>query len=309
MRFVSSRAEPRRDLTPASVERLKAHLNAFLAAAPGEARIAFDPVEFPHRYSHPRDIEVAALLSASLAYGRADLFKPKVDSLLSRMGSSPATFASELTPRGSRKLLDGFVYRFNVATDLAVLLIGAGNILRELGSLEALFVAQLNIHADLHDALGGFTSALRRVPIGAIRRELGPERGLDHLLPSPLGPGAAKRLNMFLRWMVRGPDRVDFGIWRSVPPSKLLIPVDTHVGRIARYLGLTRRKDLSWKTAEEITASLRRIDPLDPVRYDFALCHHGMSGACPTAPRLQSCARCGLSGACNTGRRILARRN
>jgi uncharacterized protein (TIGR02757 family) len=308
MRSASSRASSPVALSASSVERLRTDLNAFLAAAPQRERMAFDPVELPHRYSHPRDIEVAALLSASLAYGRADLFKPKVEGLLASMGASPAAFALGLTPRKAGELLGGFVYRFNVGTDIAVLLMGAGKILRQRGSLEALFLEQLNAHRSLHDALSGFTGALRSVPMRALRRELGPERGLDHLLPFPLGPGAAKRLNLFLRWMVRGPDEVDFGIWRNVAPSKLLVPVDTHVGRIARYLGLTRRKDLSWKTAEEITASLRRIDSADPVRYDFALCHHGMSGNCPPTPRPLTCSRCALRQACLVGRRLLARR-
>jgi len=305
MQFASSRARARGALSSRSADQLKTHLNALLAEAPYQARIPFDPVEFPHRYSHPRDIEVAGLLSASLAYGRADLFKPKLDGLLSGMGSSPADFASGLTVRGARGLLDDFVYRFNVGTDIAVLLMGAGRALRERGSLEALFAKGLNGERSLHDALSAFTGALRRVPMASLRRELGPERGLDHLLPSPLGPGAAKRLNMFLRWMVRGPDGVDFGIWRRIPAARLLVPVDTHVGRIARYLGLTRRKDLSWKTAEEITASLRKVDPADPVRFDFALCHHGMSGACPPRPRFQNCSCCALRQSCRVGRRLL----
>ena len=296
-----SLAAPRRRRSP---DELRACLLEFVAM-PREERIAFDPVELPRRYTHPRDIEVAGLLSASMAYGRADLFKPKIAALLGAMGSSPAEFACELTPRRARSLLRGFVYRFNVGADIAVLLTGAGKAMRERGSLEALFAEQLSRHGNLHAALSGFTAALRDVPMAPIRRELGPVRGLHHLLPSPLGPGAAKRLNLFLRWMVRGPDGVDFGIWRTIPPSKLLVPLDTHVGRIARHLGLTRRRDLSWKTAEEITSSLRRVDALDPVRFDFAICHHGMSGACPPKPRLQTCSPCALNEVCLTGRRIL----
>jgi endonuclease III len=107
--------------------------------------------------------------------------------------------------------------------------------------------------------------------------------------------------------MVRGPDRVDFGIWKRVSTSQLIIPLDTHIARIARYLGLTRRKDSSWTTAEEITMSLRRVDPVDPVRFDFALCHHGMSGACPLNARLENCSACALLGACSRGNRVAAR--
>ncbi|MFZ5470532.1 MAG: TIGR02757 family protein [Myxococcota bacterium] len=285
------------------LDALRPLLEAFLAATPYRARRVFDPVELPHRFEDPRDIEVVALLSASLAYGRADLFKPKVEGLLASMGPSPARYLAEIDVGEAARLLEGFVYRFNVAADLAVLLLGMGAVLRSHGSLEALFLENFS-GAMLFDALCGFTAGLRSAaPRREIHRALGRERGLGHLLPSPLKAGAAKRLNLFLRWMVRGPDAVDFGIWKSVPPSVLLIPLDTHVGRIARLLGLTARKDLSWRTAEEITARLRYLDADDPVRYDFALCHYGMSGICPSTPIKENCARCLLRPACRVGRR------
>ncbi|MDY7225063.1 TIGR02757 family protein [Hyalangium rubrum] len=293
-------------MSPKAAERLRPLLDSFLASTDARARIGFDPVEFPHWYTDPRDIEVSALLAAALAYGRADLFRPKVDALLRQMGPSPAAYVRALEPEGARALLHGFVYRFNVGTDVAVLLLGMGRALRELGSLEALFVQGWQAHGSMHGALSDFTTGLRDVPMGELRRVLGPERGLHHLLPSPLGPGAAKRLNLYLRWMVRGPDAVDFGIWKRVPASALVIPLDTHIGRIARHLGLTKRTDLSWRTAEEVTASLRRLDAEDPVRYDFALCHYGMSGVCPAKPVVDHCARCVLLHACAVGPRVLS---
>lgn len=290
-------------LSERGAERLRPLLDAVLARTDAKARVGFDPVEFPRRYADPRDAEVAGLLAASLAYGRADLFRPKVDALLARMGPSPAAFVRALDVARAARLLDGFVYRFNVGTDVALLLLGMGRALREHGSLEALFAQGLAREGSLHGALAAFTAALRDVDLAALRRAMGPERGLHHLLPHPLGTGASKRLLMYLRWMVRGPDAVDLGLWKAVPPSALVIPLDTHVGRIARHLGLTRRKDLTWRTAEEVTASLRRLDPLDPVRYDFALCHYGMSGACPATPVPGNCARCVLLAACAVGPR------
>lgn len=295
-------------LSVKAAERLRPLLESFLASTDARARIGFDPVEFPHRYTDARDIEVSALLAAALAYGRADLFRPKVDALLRRMGPSPAAYVRALDVGGARELLSGFVYRFNVGTDVAVLLLGMGRALREHGSLEALFVRGWQARGSMHGALGDFTTALRDVPMDALRRELGPERGLHHLLPSPLGPGAAKRLNLYLRWMVRGPDAVDFGIWNQVPASALVIPLDTHIGRIAQHLGLTGRTDLSWRTAEEVTASLRHLDAADPVRYDFALCHYGMSGVCPAQPVVANCAKCLLLPACAVGPRLTRRR-
>lgn len=294
-------------LSEQAAGRLRPLLESFLASTDTRARMGFDPVEFPHRYAHPRDIEVSALLAASLAYGRADLFRPKVDGLLRRMGASPAAFVQALTVDGARELLDGFVYRFNVGTDVAVLLLGMGQALREHGSLEALFVQGREAHGTVHGALSHFTAALREVPMAPLRRALGPERGLHHLLPSPLGAGAAKRLNLYLRWMVRGPDTVDFGIWKQVPASALVIPLDTHIGRISQHLGLTRRTDLSWRTAEEVTASLRLLDAADPVRYDFALCHYGMSGVCPAQPVVENCAKCVLLPTCAVGPQLLRR--
>jgi len=277
----------------------------FVATAPHRARIANDPIELPHRYTDPRDVEVAGLLSASLAYGRVDLFKPKLEALLAQMGRSPAAFVTELDLPGAERLLSGFVYRFNVAADLAVLLLGMGQALRTRGSLEALFLEGLD--PDWHSSISRFTLALRKIPLGPLEERLGPTRGLNHLLPSPLGPGAAKRLNLYLRWMVRGPDEVDFGIWRGVPASRLLIPLDTHIARISQRIGLTRRKDLGWKTAEEITSALRTVDPADPVRFDFALCHHGMSGRCPPTPIRAECERCALRSVCRVGRRLLVK--
>jgi uncharacterized protein (TIGR02757 family) len=291
-------------LSPSRARALKPLLDSFAASPEWAARRAFDPIEFPGRYSNPRDVEVAGLLGAALAYGRADLFKPKVDGLLKQMGASPADYVVALTIPRARKLLDGFVYRFNLAADVGVLLLGAGRVLNDKGSLEAAF---LEGGEDLHGALAHFTATIREAaPRPQIRKALGRERGLHHLLPHPLGPGAAKRLNLYLRWMVRGPDGTDFGVWKNVSPSRLVIPLDTHVMRMARLLGLTARRDASWKTALEVTASLRLLDAEDPVRYDFALCHYGMSGACPAVPIRANCLKCPLRSSCSRGRQLKA---
>lgn len=286
-----------------SALRLSESLQAFIAHAPQRQRVAADPVQFPHRYINPRDVEVSGLLAASLAYGRVELFAPKVNALLQQMGPSPSEYVKSLTLPRARRLLSNFVYRFNVGADLGVLLLGMGRVLQKHGSLERQFALCLQESRGLHGALSGFTAALRDVPMAPLTRALGDVRGLDHLLPSPLGPGAAKRLNLFLRWMVRGPDEVDFGIWRQISPSALVIPLDTHIGRIAKRLGLTQRNDLSWRTAEEVTAALRQVDAEDPVRFDFALCHHGMAGICPPTPYTPHCVPCLLRPACRVGQR------
>jgi uncharacterized protein (TIGR02757 family) len=115
--------------------------------------------------------------------------------------------------------------------------------------------------------------------------------GLKQLLPSPRKGSACKRMNLFLRWMVRSED-IDFGIWDNIPPNKLVIPLDTHIARISKCLGLTRRASADWKMAEEITGALREFDPEDPLKYDFALCHHGISGLCKGERNDNTCLEC-----------------
>jgi uncharacterized protein (TIGR02757 family) len=124
------------------------------------------------------------------------------------------------------------------------------------------------------------------------------DAGVRHLLTSPAGGSACKRMNLYLRWMVRGGDGIDCGLWPGVPTSALVIPLDTHVARISRFLGLTRRRTQDWKMAEEITASLRRFDPADPVKYDFAICRLGILDHCPSRRNLHKCAACPLLELC-----------
>ena len=201
-------------------------------------------------------------LAASLAYGRVDLFKPKVEGILRGLGPSPAKAVAGLDVRGAKRLLDGFVYRFNVAADLAVLLLGMGALVRERGSLEQVFL-DVSATRPWRESLSAFAQAIRdAAPRKEIERALGKTRGLAHLLP--VGDGAAKRLSLYLRWMARPSDGVDLGAWPRVGASRLVIPLDTHVARVAKNVGLTSRSDLTWKTAEEITTALRHVDAEDP---------------------------------------------
>jgi uncharacterized protein (TIGR02757 family) len=287
--------------------RLAPILDRFQRGFDADARLAADPVEFPRRYSEPGDVEVAGLVAACLAYGRADVFKEKVEQVLSAGGPSPAAFAARLALDPDPRVLAGFRYRFNTGEDLAALLAAAGWMRSRSGSLGARFADLLGGagagEAPLREALVRFAAELRTAPPAlAILGERG-GKGIRHLCPDPGAGGAAKRWNLYLRWMVRGPDGVDLGIWRGVPPAVLVVPLDTHVARVARRLGLTRRKDLSWRTAEEVTAALRVADPDDPVRFDFALCHLGMSGHCPPRRVPERCAICKLAEGCEAGAR------
>ena len=289
-------------ISPVRAAALRPLLLGLDATLDRSARLAADPVELPRRYAGPDDQEVAGLLAASLAYGRADLFKPILARLLDQLGPSPARAVEALARRSAPAALDWFRYRFNRPADLAALLAAIGHVRLAHGSLGARFAALFGAAgggpAALRPALAALGAELRGAPpVAALLRGRG-GRGLRHLLPDAAGPGAAKRWNLYLRWMVRGPDAVDLGAWRGVPRAALVIPLDTHVMRVSRCLGLTRRADATWRTAEEITASLRRVDPEDPVRFDFALCHLGMSGACPARRRAEACLACPLAGAC-----------
>ena len=273
-------------------------LEELLLKTDARARVRGDPVELPHRYQDPLDIEVSALLSAALAYGRVDLFKPRLTALLENLGPSPAATARESTPAQLLARTSGFSYRMTDGRDVACLLYGAGRILREHGSLGARFTGHYRKSSNLRDALGGLVDDLCAPDFTPITGERAPSRRLKHLLPHPGRGSACKRLNLFLRWMIRGPDGVDFGLWRGVPASALLIPLDTHVHRIGRFIGLTRRKDLSWLTAEDVTRRLRLLDARDPVRFDFALSHLGISGSCPSRRDVHKCAGCPLQRIC-----------
>ncbi len=294
-------------LSPARAAALRPLLEALDAGLDRAARLAADPVELPRRYAAPQDQEIAALFAASLAYGRADVFKPVLERVLAAMGPSPARFVRAFARAPDAGAFAGATYRFNRPADLAALAAAAGHVALRAGSLGARFAALLGPPGPgaLRAALAAFARELREAPpVAPLLRERG-RRGLLHLLPDAAGPGASKRWNLYLRWMVRGPDAVDLGAWRGlVSPAALVVPLDTHVHRVARCLALTRRRDASWRTAEEITAALRRIDPDDPVRFDFALCHLGMTGACPARREGARCAACPLAPAC---RRAAAR--
>jgi uncharacterized protein (TIGR02757 family) len=273
-------------------------LEALLSATDAPARVRGDPVELPHRYTDPLDIEVSALLSAALAYGRVDLFKPRLTALLDSLGPSPAAAARDSSPRQLLALTRGFSYRMTDGRDVACLLYGAGAILRAHGSLGARFTDHYRKLSNLRSALGGLVDDLCAPDFTPLTGERGPSRRLKHLVPHPGRGSACKRLNLFLRWMIRGPDGVDFGLWRDIPKSALVIPLDTHVHRIGRFIGLTRRKDLSWLTAEDLTSRLRLLDAQDPVRFDFALSHLGISGSCPSRRDERKCQGCPLQPIC-----------
>ncbi len=254
------------------------------------ARIKSDPVEIVHRYRDPEDQELVAVLASALAFGNVKAFRAKIEDALVRIGPSVARAADD--PAALRARLAGWKHRMYLGQHLSGLLIGARRVQRASGSLGAALASELARTGSLREALTAWTAAIRRE--GGLD---GGRRGGAHILADPGKGSAVKRLMLLLRWMVRPADGVDLGLW-PIPPEELLMPVDTHVHKLGRNLGLTRRADVSWKTAEEITAALRRYDPADPVKYDFSLCHLGMLQRCPSRRDPVRCEGCGVQRVC-----------
>jgi uncharacterized protein (TIGR02757 family) len=282
----------------ARAERVQPALDELLTSCDRRAHIQRDPVELVHRYTEPADQEVVGLLASAVAYGRVTLFKPRLARLLEKLGPHPSEVAQTASPAELLALTGDFNYRMTGPSEVSALLFAAGGVQRNHGSLGGL---ALECHAaasgHMREALDRFVATLWDFDLTPFTGQRGVNRRLAHLVASPGGTSACKRLNLFVRWMARPADGVDLGLWR-IPTRSLVIPLDTHVHRISRLLGLTRRTDLSWRTAEEITARLRHLDPDDPVKYDFALSHLGISGGCPSRRDELKCAHCPLRPIC-----------
>ncbi len=241
-----------------ALERLYAKYNRRDLVAP-------DPLELLYRFDDPADCELAALLVSTLAYGKVAQILRSATAILDGM-RSPARFLKRATRGSLRRYLAGFRHRFTRGEELAALLWGAREVIGTYGSLQACFAAGLNDEDEtVAPAIEAFV--MRLTARAACLREF--------VLPQPGKGSACKRLNLFLRWMVRHDD-VDTGLWDRVPRARLIIPLDTHMHRICRTLGLTRRSQADLRTAMEITAAFRAVSPDDPVRYDFALTRLGI---------------------------------
>ncbi|SPQ01533.1 conserved hypothetical protein [Candidatus Sulfobium mesophilum] len=273
---------------------LKKTLDRFYREYDFQGRISYDPIKFPHRYNSFSDVEVSAFIASCLAYGKVGLFSAVVEKILSVMGESPYEFLLGFDLKRDRPILRGIKYRFNENDDIICLLFLLRRILEKYSSLENAFRTFYNPDdPDIGNALAGLIGLFLSINTTEVyRKDLRPP-GLLQFLPSPLKGSACKRANLFLRWMVRDRD-IDFGIWKGIPKSKLVIPLDTHIARISRCLGFTGRKSQDWKMAVEVTSALRKLDPEDPLKYDFALCHHGISGMCRGRKETETCRGCAL---------------
>lgn len=286
---------------------VKAALDLVRARADLATRRAADPVELVHRHRTREDRELVALVAATCAFGNVKAIRMKLNELFDRVGPRPARAADD--PEALFAALAGFKHRLFRGEDLARLLVGARRVQRAAGSLGRAFQRELarvdrenagdDPEARVREALACFCDRIRAeggLP-KAGEQDASGRRGPAHLLSDARAGSAAKRLLLFLRWMVRPSDGIDLGLWQ-VPAHRLLIPVDVHIHKLSRNLGLTKRRDLSWKTSVEITRALARLDPDDPTRYDFSLCHMGMVQRCPSRPDAARCEGCGVRPVC-----------
>lgn len=225
-----------------------------------------DPLQFLYRYPAPEDREVVGLIAALLAYGNVKQIVRSVETALEPLGDQPAAFIRSARSASLMRIFSMFKHRFTTGTHMTQLLRAVRHVLQKHGSLEACFRTGFHEGDEtIVPALTAFTAELTKKAVG-----IG-----TFLISSPTRGSACKRLNLFLRWMVRR-DAVDPGGWTGIPAAALVVPLDTHMSRICRVLGLTQRRQDDLRTALEITRQFKAIEPEDPVKYDFALTRLGI---------------------------------
>jgi len=264
------------------------------------AHAAADPVWFAHRFTRPDDREVVAFIAAAVAFGRVQSVLNSIEGILAVMGPSPAAFVRDFEPARDRTRFDHLVHRWTNGRDFAAMAWLLRQMLESSGSIEGFFADGMPEDAvDISAGLQSFSTRALAMDLKPIYGRAKPKPGVAYFFSRPSSGGACKRLNLFLRWMVRH-DKVDLGVWSRVRPAQLVVPLDTHIIRVGRCLRLTTLKSPGWRMAADITAALREIDPSDPVKFDFSMCHLGMMNACGFEKKSGD-AQCPLKGACHPG--------
>ncbi|MCK0159485.1 TIGR02757 family protein [Allomuricauda sp. F6463D] len=243
----------------------KAELKEFLDAKVLEYNhpifLEADPIQIPHRFTQKEDIEISAFLTATIAWGNRKSIINNAIKLMGMMGNSPYDFVMNHS-KDDLELLSPFVHRTFNGSDLAYFVSSLQNIYKNLGGLEAVFTEH-QTKDSMQPAISEFKEVFFELPH--------PNRTQKHV-SDPNKGSAAKRINMFLRWMVRdNATGVDFGLWKDIAPAKLSCPLDVHSGNVARKLKLLKRKQNDAKALQELDKNLRKLDANDPVKYDFAL--------------------------------------
>ncbi len=233
-----------------------------------------DPLICVHQFQDAQQIELVGLIASCLSYGRVEQIISSIDTILKIVDNDLHSFITKTDIIEKRRAFLGFKHRFNTGNDISLLLESLKYIFTNYGTIQNLFYKSVHEgENNIKNALIHFTSEIKK---HAQKINRGRSKSFEYLLPSPLSGSACKRLNMYLRWMVRENDGIDFGIFNKIAPSLLVIPVDAHIAKIAQQMHLCTRKSPDWKMAEEITETLRSVDAKDPVKFDFSLCRYGM---------------------------------
>lgn len=224
--------------------------------------IGTDPIAIPHRFSHKENIEISAFLTATIAWGQRPAILKNASRLMNLMDNNPYEFILGATEK-EYKVFNGYCHRTFNSSDAVVFIQSLSNIYRNHGGLEAIFINSYQSTRDIRSCLAYFRKMFFEIP-----HNQHAEKHVSDITRK----AACKRLNLFLRWMVRDDNKgVDFGLWKTIPSSALFIPLDIHIGNVSRNLGLLKRKQDDWQAVEELTDVLRSFDATDPVKYDFAL--------------------------------------
>jgi len=224
--------------------------------------IESDPVSIPHMYSNKQDVEISGFLTSVISWGRRAAILKSANKLMQLMDNSPSDFITNSADIEFKRF-SGFVYRTFNSDDCLFLISALRNIYSHGDSLENIATQSFKENNNIMDAITGIRNAIIKTP--HLKRS-------EKHLANPITGSAAKRVNMYLRWMIRKDNNgVDFGIWKNIPQSHLICPLDVHSGNVARKIGILTRKQNDWKAAEELTAQLRIIDKNDPVKFDYAL--------------------------------------
>lgn len=275
---------------------LRSGLDTLYAEFNAEHSVA-DPVWIVRRFDRRDDREIVGFIASALAFGRVQSVLNSIEGMLAVMGPSPAAFVRRFEPARDRDCFKHLVHRWTNGADFAAMVWILRQMLDRSGSVESFFAEGLAEDAvDVSAALESFSARALKIDVSPVYGRRKPKPGVAYFFSRPSSGGACKRLNLYLRWMVRE-DRVDMGVWKKVRPGQLIVPLDTHIIRVGKCLRLTSRKSPGWRMAADITSALRRMDPDDPIKFDFSICHLGMMNGCGYGQK-KGDLDCPLKGVC-----------
>ncbi len=249
-------------------QNLENHYKAF-----DRTKLEPDPLQFLHLFKDERDIEVVGLIASIFAYGNVKQIENTLKKFIVVFDGNPYSFIINFSLSKDSKKISGIKHRFYSEDDVLKLFFILNKEIKKHKTIKQIFLQGYNISDDnVKNGISNFSNHFINSFIETFGKV---SDGIKFMFPLPEKGSACKRMNLYLRWMVRK-DELDFGLWKEIQASKLIIPVDTHIARISRSLKLTKRKNADWKMAEEITSNLKKFDPEDPIKYDFAICHIGI---------------------------------